>query len=27
LVIIDGMTKGELTKAINGEETGTVIYA
>lgn len=27
LVIIDGMTKGELTKAVNGEETGTVIYA
>lgn len=27
LVIVDGMTKGELTKALNGEETGTVIYA
>jgi molybdenum storage protein len=26
LVIIDGMTKGEITKALNGEETGTVIY-
>ena len=27
LVIVNGMKKGELTKALNGEETGTVIYA
>ncbi len=26
LVIINGMEKGALTKALNGEETGTVIY-
>ena len=27
LVFIDGMTKGEITKALNGEETGTIVYA
>jgi len=26
LVIVNGMEKGELTKALNGEPTGTEIY-